>query len=197
MEISYKEGIYDPSWPNFLLLNLGNLNIFELDSVVIKNFLQNVSSLRLLFHVKSTFIDEYNCANCFQWDIVQNFIFQQRSIFSETLQLTNKICSKGFENTITLWANIAVIFSSGMSLFLAWKYIYSISKLYRKIGVKYSPVYYKQMQKIDSFMNKIKEKNDHYHKYLNKQSDSIEKEEVATEEKELDWDNVEFKDKKE
>ena len=72
-------------------------------------------------------------ADCYVWDIVQRFDFEQRSLIKVDLDYERNTCNHFSHGAGIkfLWLHLAIIGLSGISIALHVKYIFSIIRRYR------------------------------------------------------------------
>lgn len=123
---------------NFNNISIKNLGIFELDKIMLKKILLNVSNIVISYNIRTYLPIFYgNNAECIDWIIDQNYDLIERSNIHLTLSINRQFC-QGYNNISFLsklisklyFIHVAVLIFSLFSLYFSINYISLIAKIY-------------------------------------------------------------------
>ncbi|CDW71109.1 UNKNOWN [Stylonychia lemnae] len=135
----YMDSQYDDGEKLFDLIEKGSYGMFE-DDAKLNQILNDTSMFTLTYKVKNLIPEEAPAtANCYLWEIQQQFNFQDRGYIQLQVQMQRSICSTDYDNPWAnmIWIPILNLIFSMISLFLIIKYLSDVVQLYRRMRRKY------------------------------------------------------------
>eukprot|EP00347_Sterkiella_histriomuscorum_P022333 403330850 len=110
------------------------------DDVKLGKMLNEISQFSINYKVKNLIPEEAPAtANCYLWDLIQNYDFKDRGYVKLTLSMERKICTTPYDNAWTnmIWIPILNLLFSLISFILIIKYFMHVVQIYRRMRRKY------------------------------------------------------------
>jgi len=141
--IPFEKGILERNF--FYKIDNNTLGPFDHDQDSVKNFLNAVVNFKINYTLVSNYYTESSESLCTEWIIMQNFDFSSRSYFVCSVDFNSVLCGQRntksisyfeYYTSLSFWVHFIVLTLAILSLFLTWKSISKLLKLYMRVKLR-------------------------------------------------------------